>query len=52
MKYKVDLTINGHLIIEADSEDEAREKVKDGYQMTDVNFDDDEIDEVTLINSG
>ena len=49
MKYKVDLTINGHLIIEADSEAEAREQVEDGFSMSDVYFDDDEIDEITQI---
>ena len=46
MKYRVDLTINGHLEVEADSEIDARMQVEDGYSIHDVEFDDDFIDEV------
>ena len=48
-KYKVDLTIKGHIIITALSEAEAKEQADEGYSMGDVYFDDDEIDEVTQI---
>lgn len=48
MKYQVDLTIHGYLEIEAESEEEARNNVEDGYSLTDLNFIDDEIDEISL----
>ncbi len=47
MKYRVDLTISGYLVIEADSKDEAREIVENGYSLTDLIFEDDEIDDVS-----
>jgi len=51
MKYKVDLTVRAHIIIEADSEVEARENVEEGYSMNDLYFDDDEIDSVELYSN-
>lgn len=49
MTYKVDITISGHLIVDASSESEAKEKVEDGYSMSDVYLDDDTIDEILLV---
>ena len=49
MKYRVDLTINGFLEIEADSQEEAQAKATDGYSLTDVTVESDEIDEVSLL---
>ena len=49
MKYKVELTVKAHLIIEATSEVEARGQVEEGYSMSSLYFDDDEIDEVSEV---
>ncbi len=46
MKYIADLTLKGVIEVEADSEDEARKKLEDGYSMADVQIIDDEIDEI------
>ncbi len=49
MKYKVELTIKAHLIIEAASEVEAREQVEDGYSWKSLYFDEEEIDEISKV---
>ena len=46
MKYRVDLTIDGYLVVDADNEGEARAKVEDGYSMADVVFDTDDIGDI------
>lgn len=46
MKYIADLTLKGVIEIEADSEEEARKHLEDGYSMSDVQIIDDEIDEI------
>ena len=48
MKYIVELTIDGSLEIEAESEQEARERVEDGYSLTDFIFERDEINDIYL----
>ena len=52
MKYRVDLTIKGHIEVDANSEEEARLKVEDGYPLSDVVVEDDEIDEVAELPLG
>ena len=47
MNYRVDLTINGYLEIEATSKEEAREIVENGYSLADLNFEDDNIDDIS-----
>ena len=47
MKYRVDLTIEGYIEVDANSEEEAREKVEDGYSLSSVTV---ERDEITDIN--
>jgi len=49
MKYRVDLTITGYLEIEANSKDEAREIVENGYSLTEFNFEDDDIDDISQL---
>lgn len=46
MKYIADLTLKGVIEVVADSKDEARKKLEDGYSMADVTIIDDEIDEI------
>lgn len=46
MKYRIDLSINGYLEIEANSKEEAREIVESGYPLSDLIFEDDEIDDI------
>ncbi len=46
MKYKVSLTITGYIEIEADSEQEAREQFEDGYSLSSVIVETDELDEI------
>ena len=48
MKYKVDVTINGYLEIEAESGQEAKDHAEDGYSMSDVVVEDDDIGEVSI----
>jgi len=49
VKFRVDLTIEGYIKVEADSKEEARDKVEDGYSLSDVTVVDDEVDEITEI---
>lgn len=49
MKYKVELTIQGYVEVEADSESDARAQVEDGYSMNDFNFEDDEIGDISEV---
>ena len=49
MKYGVDLTLKGYLEVEADTIEEARAKVEDGYSMADVQIIDDEIDDINPV---
>jgi len=51
MKYRVDLTITAHLDVDADSEEEARSKVEDGYSMTSIVFEDDEVDDIHKLDN-
>ena len=46
MKYGIDISISGYLEVEADSKEEAKAKVEDGYSLADVQVMNDEIDEV------
>jgi len=48
-KYRVDVTINGYIEVDADSEEEARARIEDGYSISEIQFEDDEIDEITLM---
>jgi len=48
MKYKVYLTINGFIEVDAEDESEAREIAEAGYSITDVVVESDEIDDVEL----
>ncbi|MBU1067088.1 hypothetical protein KKE60_04845 [Patescibacteria group bacterium] len=50
MKYRVELTVYGYVDIEASSKEEAEKIVEDGYSFNDLNFVNDEIDAVELIN--
>ena len=47
MKYRVDLTIEGYIEVDADSKEEARLKVGDGYSLSSVIFVDDEMGEIS-----
>jgi len=49
MKYRVDLTIEGYIEVEAESEGEARKIAEDGYSLGSVTFESDEINEITDI---
>lgn len=44
--YRVELTLTGYVDVEANSVDEAREIIEEGYSLTDFNVEDDEIDDV------
>ena len=46
MKFRVDLTIEGYLLIEADSKEDAQDIVENGYSMNDFIFEDDTIDDI------
>lgn len=46
MKYGIDLTISGYIEVEADSKEEAKAKIEEGYSLSDVEVMNDEIDEV------
>ena len=50
MKFKVDLTIEAYIEIEADSEEEARANVEDGYSLSNIYLVSDEIDDVSLMS--
>lgn len=47
-RYIVELTITGYLEVEATSQSEAREMVEDGFLLKDLNWMNDEIDDVYL----
>ena len=47
MKYRVDLTIQGFLEIEADSVEDARAQVEEGYSLSDLTFESDEVDDIS-----
>ena len=49
MKYRIDLTIDGYIEIEASSEAEARDRIDDGYSLQDVTVTDDDIKEIVLL---
>lgn len=49
MKYRVDLTIEGYIEVAANSEEEARLKVEDGYSLSSVNMETDEINEIVKL---
>lgn len=49
MKYRVDLTIKGFIEISAESKEEARSVVEDGYSLSNVHVEDDDIDDITLV---
>ena len=49
MKYRVDLTIEGYIEIDAESTEEARAKCEDGYSLSAVNVETDEINEITEV---
>ena len=46
MEFIVDVTLTGYLEVEADTIEEARAKVEDGYNISDVRVIDDEIDDI------
>jgi len=46
MKYIVDLTIIGNIEVEAESKEEARKIIDDGYSLSQVNGESDEIDDI------
>lgn len=50
MKYAIDLTLKGYLEVEAETKEEARAKVDDGYSMSDVHIIDDEIDDINEVS--
>ena len=51
MKYRVDVSLEGYLELEADSEAEAREAAEDGFSFSDFNCEDTEVGEISLIRS-
>ena len=51
MQYRVNLTIKGYIKINANSKEEARLNVEDGYLLSDVIFEDDEIDEIEEVEN-
>ena len=50
MKYGIDISLKGYLEIEAESAEEARRIVEDGYSMSDVQIIDDEIDDINEVS--
>ena len=44
MKYRIPVTINGYIEIEAGSEEDAQAHAEDGYSITDVEVSDNELD--------
>jgi hypothetical protein len=44
--YRVELTLTGYVDVEANSVDEAREIIENGYALADFYMTDDEIDDV------
>ncbi len=50
MKYRVDITINGYVEVEANSKEEAREIIEDGYSLGEVQFEDDDIGEISELS--
>jgi len=49
MKYRVEITINGYLEVEASSREEAEEIVEDGYSLNDLTVVDDDIDGISEV---
>jgi len=49
MKYRIDLTIDGYIEIEASSEAEARDRIDGGYSLQDITVTDDDINEIVLL---
>jgi hypothetical protein len=49
MKYRVDVTLEGYIEIEADSEAEATEHAEDGFSIEQFQCEDTEIGEVSVI---
>ena len=52
MKYKVEITIQGYIVIEADSIEEARAHAEDGFSLSQFVVDDNDIDEIYEIKEG
>jgi hypothetical protein len=50
-KYRVDVTIEGYIEIEADSEAEAKEHAEDGFSIDQFQCEDTEVDEITAIKT-
>uniref|UniRef100_A0A6M3J4B7 DpnD/PcfM-like protein n=1 Tax=viral metagenome TaxID=1070528 RepID=A0A6M3J4B7_9ZZZZ len=50
MKYRVDVTIEGYLEINASSKEEAQAIVEDGYSLSNFCVESDEVGEVSLIS--
>jgi hypothetical protein len=48
-KYRVDVTLEGYIEIEAESKTEAREHGEDGFSMDQFQCEDTEIGDITLI---
>ena len=46
MKYRVDITIEGYIEVEADSKEEAQERAEDGFSWNEFNCFDVTVDEV------
>ena len=51
MKYAAYVTLTGNVEVEADSLEEAKEMLEDGWSITDFNCDDVEIDDVYELKS-
>lgn len=49
MKYRIDITLEGYIEIEANSKEEAKEIAEDGFAMNQFNCEYDEIGEVSVI---
>jgi len=49
MKYRVDVSLEGYIEVEADSQAEAREHAEDGFSISDFNCEDTEVGEISLI---
>ena len=46
MKYIVELSVRGYVEVEAETKEEARRKVEDGWSLNDFVMQDDDIEEV------